>query len=61
MRTNKIIKVYVTKVDGYINVITTDMLYRFKGISYCPKNIRTWMKNHPNKCYNSKSLLAFND
>lgn len=61
MKANKIIKVYVTKVDGYINVITANMLYRFEGIGCCPKNIKAWMKNHPDKCYNTNSLAGFDD
>ena len=61
MKASNIVKVYVTKVDGYINVITDRMLYRFEGIKYCPKNVKAWMKNHPDKCYNTNSLTMFDD
>lgn len=55
----KIERVYVTTTDGYINVITSEMTYRFEGIRCCPIRVLAWIKLHPEKCQNVAYISEF--
>ena len=54
-------EVYETSVDGFINVVTLGMIYRYEGIALCPKYVRDWMKRNPDKVKVSDSTEMFDD
>lgn len=42
-------EVYETTTDGFINVVTLGMIYRYEGLALCPKYVKDWIKAHPDK------------
>ena len=51
-----IYKVVETIYDGYFNVYTDKMIYKFEGKALVPKKVLNWMTENPNKC---KQVNAF--
>ena len=54
-------EVYISTTDGFINVVTLEMLYRYEGLALCPKHIKDWMKNHPDKVKSISTTHQFDD
>lgn len=53
----KLEKVFRTTSDGYINVVTSEMTYRFKGWELVPNRVKKWLKNNMNK-YSEVTFLS---